>query len=136
MYFYCICGKEGDLRVLLFRHLAPITLFDKWPLEKKFKEIWPLQKLNLISVLPQHVEQRGRSGLNMSLRLCPLFRLKNDLKRRLMTEIKILYITDGCVNCYIHLVKQFGIIFKGSASLYPMTQQLYSWNLKNLLSLM
>ena len=21
MYFYCICGKEGDLRVLLFRHL-------------------------------------------------------------------------------------------------------------------
>ena len=22
MYFYCICGKEGDLRVLLFRHLA------------------------------------------------------------------------------------------------------------------
>ena len=23
MYFYCICGKEGDLRVLLFRHLLP-----------------------------------------------------------------------------------------------------------------
>ena len=22
MYVYCICGKEGDLRVLLFRHLA------------------------------------------------------------------------------------------------------------------
>ena len=22
MYFYCICGKEGDLRVLLFCHLA------------------------------------------------------------------------------------------------------------------
>ena len=22
MYFYCICGKEGDLRVLLFSHLA------------------------------------------------------------------------------------------------------------------
>ena len=21
MYFYCICGKEGDLRVLLFRYL-------------------------------------------------------------------------------------------------------------------
>ena len=21
MYFYCICGKEGDLCVLLFRHL-------------------------------------------------------------------------------------------------------------------
>ena len=24
MYFYCICGKEGDLRVLLFRHLAQL----------------------------------------------------------------------------------------------------------------
>ena len=24
MYFYCICGKEGDLRVLLFRHLLDL----------------------------------------------------------------------------------------------------------------
>ena len=24
MYFYCICGKEGDLRILLFRHLAQL----------------------------------------------------------------------------------------------------------------
>ena len=27
MYFYCICGKEGDLRVLLFRHLLSPLLF-------------------------------------------------------------------------------------------------------------
>ena len=30
MYFYCICGKEGDLHVLLFLHLlsAPIEHFN------------------------------------------------------------------------------------------------------------
>ena len=26
MYFYCICGKECDLRVLLFRHLPSLPL--------------------------------------------------------------------------------------------------------------
>ena len=26
MYFYCICGKEGDLRLLLFRHLAQLFI--------------------------------------------------------------------------------------------------------------
>ena len=26
MYFYCICEKEGDLHVLLFRHLLPAPL--------------------------------------------------------------------------------------------------------------
>ena len=27
MYFYCICGKEGDLRVLLFRHLLSSSTY-------------------------------------------------------------------------------------------------------------
>ena len=41
---------------------------------------------------------------------------KNDLKTE---NRKIVYITDGCVNCYTHLVKQFGIIFKRQCFLLP-----------------
>ena len=38
MYFWCICGEEGDLHVLLLRHLEGLSLIKSFKMQKNIKQ--------------------------------------------------------------------------------------------------
>ena len=85
MYFYCICGKEGDLRVLLFHHLL---LVPKASMASLFKILFPYPIL--IPVLPSELAL-----------LC-----KYLLAYKSSYKICIL-----CLSCIFNLYKRYIIIF-------------------------
>ena len=59
MYFYCICAKEGDLRVLLFRHLLslPCLIFDTNanPIWERVVDVWQVETTTIKRQFQTHL---------------------------------------------------------------------------------